>query len=137
MVGSGLYALSEVGRQRFGQFPDIINDDGYVLLQYSENERSVTRGVYSEVSAPKNLLSLINISTRVRMGQFELKDKFPELFVNEIKNRRSAFKGLIVDFKVWPKLIIYIGVDTISRVRANYQYLTKQTKWERDESSRR
>ena len=28
MIGSGVYALSERGRARFGEFPDIISDDG-------------------------------------------------------------------------------------------------------------
>jgi len=136
MIGSGVYALSEEGRGRFNQFPDIIADDGYVRALFTENERPVTKGHYAIVTAPKNLLSLIKIKTRSRLGRYQLKDKFPELLANEAKDFQGAFKSLCFDVKLWPKLLVYVGVNLISRIRARHQYITKQTKWERDESSR-
>ena len=35
MMGAGVYAMSRKGRERFGPFPDIIADDGYVRLQFT------------------------------------------------------------------------------------------------------
>jgi len=82
------------------------------------------------------LLSLIKIKTRSRLGRYQLKDKFSELLSNEAKDFQGAFKSLCFDVTLWPKLLVYVGVNLISRIRARYQYITKQTKWERDESSR-
>ena len=35
MIGVGVYALSEEGRRRFGEFPEVIADDGYVRMLFS------------------------------------------------------------------------------------------------------
>ena len=39
MIGSGVYALSEEGRRRFGRFPDITADDAFVRLHFKPAER--------------------------------------------------------------------------------------------------
>ena len=36
MIGVGVYALSEEGRGRFGAFPDVIADDGYVRMLFAD-----------------------------------------------------------------------------------------------------
>jgi len=136
MVGSGVYALSEKGRVRFDKFPDIIADDGYVRCLFKEGERRVTKGYYSQVKAPNNIFNLIKIKTRSRLGGYQLKDKFPELISNDVKDYQSVFKQFVYDYKLWPKVAVYISVNLIARIRANYQYYTNQILWERDDSSR-
>ena len=39
MIGVGVYALSEEGRRRFDEFPEVIADDGYVRMLFSGTER--------------------------------------------------------------------------------------------------
>ena len=39
MIGVGVYALSEEGRRRFGEFPEVIADDGYVRMLFGSGER--------------------------------------------------------------------------------------------------
>jgi glycosyltransferase involved in cell wall biosynthesis len=41
MIGTGVFAISETGRQRFDKFPDIIADDGYVRALFKSHERTV------------------------------------------------------------------------------------------------
>lgn len=135
MIGSGVYALSEKGRNRFQRFPDIIADDGYVRCLFTETERPLSN-CYSTVTAPKDLISLIKITTRSRLGRYELKEKFPHLLNNEVKDYKGAMIGLLGNFKLWSKIIVYVGVNMITRIRANYQYNREITQWERDESSR-
>ncbi len=137
MIGSGVYALSKQGRARFDKFPAIIADDGFVRCQFTDSERPVTKNVFATVKAPKEAFSLIKIKTRSRMGRYELKDKFPQLLVNETKNYNQAFYSLFFQYKLWPKIVVYLSINLISRMRANRQYTNKTiTTWERDESSR-
>jgi glycosyltransferase involved in cell wall biosynthesis len=136
MIGGGVYALSQQGRERFQEFPAIIADDGYIRCLFTEAERPLTSTGYVTVMAPKDLISLIKIKTRSRLGGYELHKKFPHLFGNEIKDYKTALIEFLLHFRLWPKIIIYIIVNLITRGRANYQYHKKIVQWERDESSR-
>lgn len=136
MMGSGVYALSAKGRKQFQQFPDIIADDGYVRCLFKEQQRLVTSTHYAIVTAPKDLTSLIKIKTRSRLGGYELREKFPDLLANEVKDYPQACIDAGLNFRQWPKIIVYIWVNLIARLRANYQYMSKIRTWERDESSR-
>jgi len=136
MMGAGLYALSEQGRRHFDQFPDLIADDGYVRCLFNESERGVTHGHYSVVTAPRNISGLIKIKTRSRLGRYQLKEKFPEIINNEVKDYRSATRDLLFDIKSWPKVLVYLAINIVSRIRASLQLKNNMLTWERDDSSR-
>jgi glycosyltransferase involved in cell wall biosynthesis len=137
MIGTGVYALSEVGRQRFGKFPEIIADDGYIRSLFSNSERTIVDTCFSLVRAPTNMKGLLKIKTRSRLGGYELSKQFPELKENKQKLYRTAIKNMIGKFEIWPKYLIYIYVNFVSRIRANkYARQGLFTGWERDDSSR-
>jgi glycosyltransferase involved in cell wall biosynthesis len=138
MIGSGVYALSAAGRARFERFPSLIADDGFIRCLFTEEERPLTSSVYAIVKAPRDLISLIKIQTRSRLGGYELREKFPHLIKNERKDYGDAVKSLFLNYKLWLKAATYIAINLISRWRAGRQYAAKQTtQWERDESSRK
>jgi len=136
MIGVGVYALSEAGRDRFGDFPDIVADDGFVRLQFSDDERCAVVSVDSVVTAPSGLSGLIKIKTRSRLGEYELRSKFPALFQSDHKAYGTAVFGALK----WGTLLqtmIYLCVNIITRIRAKAQLKSnKKMGWERDESSR-
>lgn len=136
MVGTGVYALSCEGRNRFAKFPDIISDDGYVRCLFSESERGAVRGHYSLVTAPGKLSGLIRIKTRSRLGRYELEEKFPEIISNEEKDYAGTMKELLLNVKMWPKIAIYVVINYVTRARAKWQKSNNMQSWERDNSSR-
>ena len=136
MIGAGVYALSEKGRNRFKVFPDVIADDGYVRRLFNESERGVVRGCYSTVSAPKHIAGLIKIKTRSQLGRYELEDKYPAITNNEEKDYLSAIKDIVLNPVLWLKAIVYLAINLIVRVRASLQAKRNISIWERDHSSR-
>ena len=137
MIGTGVYALSEAGRKRFDTFPEIIADDGYIRALFKAHERTSVDSCYSLVSAPANLMSLLKIKTRSRLGGYELKKKFPELQGNEEKRYNNALYRLLGQIRLWPKIPVYFYVNVIARLRAKKHARTHGSiGWERDESSR-
>ena len=56
MIGVGVYALSEEGRRRFGEFPEMIADDGYVRMLFSPSERIRVDDAPVRVYAPERSL---------------------------------------------------------------------------------
>ena len=83
MIGVGVYALSEEGRRRFAEFPEIIADDGYVRMLFSPSERVRVDDAPVRVYAPEGLSDLVRIKTRSRLGRYELRQRFPDLVAGE------------------------------------------------------
>ena len=137
MIGVGVYALSEEGRARFDKFPDIIADDGYIRLLFASDERGLVPGVISVVRAPYNLSGLLKIKTRSRLGGYELRKKYPHLFEHDDKDYSSVFSDMMGSWRLWPKVLAYLFVNLLSRMRAqSHARRIGFSGWERDESSR-
>ena len=77
MIGVGVYALSDDGRRRFGEFPDVIADDGYVRRLFDASERVRVDDAPVRVYAPARLSDLVRIKTRSRLGRYELGNVSP------------------------------------------------------------
>jgi hypothetical protein len=138
MIGVGIYALSEEGRNRFDEFPAIIADDGYVRRLFRPDERLCVAECRASVTAPSSLWGLIKIKTRSRLGGYELTEKFPELLENEPKDYAGALRQLIRRPALWPSLVVYLGVNLIARFRAKKMHRQRaHGVWERDDSSRK
>jgi glycosyltransferase involved in cell wall biosynthesis len=135
--GSGVYALSTIGRGRFQEFPELTSDDGYIRIQFSPEERETICSVNSTVFAPRTIKDLILIRTRAYYGTLELARRFPELWKNRGEsNHRSVFK-LIRSPSQWGGVAIYFVVNIVARYRAKRQIYKRNFVWERDSSSRR
>jgi hypothetical protein len=65
VFGSGLYALSEEGRQRFEKFPSVKADDYWINAQFHPSERRRVQGALSIVRSAANLRGLVRRKARV------------------------------------------------------------------------
>lgn len=137
MIGAGTYALSEEGRARFAEFPSIIADDGYVRALFKEHERGRVEGATAIVRAPATLGWLLKIKTRSRLGGMELARKFPNLQANEAKDYGGALRGVLYRPLDWPKAVVYLYVNLVSRSLARRRFKDlSQHVWEKDQSAR-
>jgi glycosyltransferase involved in cell wall biosynthesis len=134
--GSGVYALSEAGRGRFGQFPDITADDTYVRLQFRREERETLACVRSTVFAPRTLLQLVTVRTRAYRGTFELARRFPELRANKGAANNWTLVTLFKEPRLWLGLLIYCWVNIAARCNATRGGRPGDHLWQRDETSR-
>jgi glycosyltransferase involved in cell wall biosynthesis len=134
--GSGVYALSEKGRRRFTQFPDVIADDIYVRLQFKPEERETLPFVKSTVFPPRTIAQLIAVRTRAYTGIFELAHHFPELRVNKGETNNRTLISLFKEPRLWPGLLIYCYVNILAQCRAVVRSRTGASVWQRDHTSR-
>jgi glycosyltransferase involved in cell wall biosynthesis len=137
MVGSGVYALSKKGRERFDEFPSIIADDGFARLACAPEERITVDSAHFIIRPPKTLKGIIEIKTRSRLGTYELKRKFPHLWRGEKRDFGSTARELLRRPSAWPAIPIYVFAVSMARWKA-YRRLRAGdlTTWERDASSR-
>jgi glycosyltransferase involved in cell wall biosynthesis len=134
--GSGVYALSEAGRRRFAEFPNVISDDTYVRLQFMPQERETLRSIKSTVFAPRTIARLIAVRTRAYIGMSELAARFPELWMNRGETNHQTLIGLFKKPRLWPGLLVYCYVHILARCRAAVLCQTGSFSWQRDDTSR-
>ena len=73
LIGLGVYGLSERGRGRFTEFPDLTSDDLFVQRLFTEAERGTSDGEFV-VAAPRDLRNLVKVRTRTAVGNAELSE---------------------------------------------------------------
>ena len=134
--GSGVYALSEIARRRFDDFPNLVADDTYVRVQFKREERETLTSVRSIVFAPHTINNLIAIEARADFGTFELARLYPELWTNKGDSNHKALMSLFKHPLLWPRLLIYWYVRAIARRKATIRLRTNSFIWERDQTSR-
>ncbi|WP_344805808.1 glycosyltransferase [Allohahella marinimesophila] len=137
MVGSGVYILSQAGRERFDRFPSIISDDGFVRSRFEPHERLTIRGSCFTVQAPTKLSSLIKIKTRVRTGNLELECRYPGSLIGGENTGGALVSLLRARAYLLPAVLLYVIVQklTLHRARARVA-MGEFSYWERDDSSR-
>ncbi|WMP18076.1 glycosyltransferase family 2 protein [Thiothrix lacustris] len=135
VVATCSYVITQAGRERFTEFPAIINDDGFVRCQFERQERGNISGAEIFITAPQDLYSLIKIKTRARLGNIQLaaaklctkadKKPYSSVLLNQLMSR-----------EIVPTLI-YLSIASFIRWRAARQYRNLRTyTWEKDQSSR-
>ena len=140
MIGVGVYALSEAGRSRFAEFPNVISDDGFVRMLFAAHERVRIEEAFVRVTGPRSTSGLIDIKTRSRLGLYQLSMMFPQIATRERRSKsyRSALGGVVLHRPwLWPHALVYAAIQLTTRRRAHRQLssLAEYT-WQRDLSSR-
>ena len=78
----GLYAVNAAGRARWGRFPAVISDDGFVRLSFAPAERLRLPASYAWPIV-EGLGALVRVRRRQDRGNAELARLFPALMANE------------------------------------------------------
>jgi glycosyltransferase involved in cell wall biosynthesis len=134
--GSGVYALSESGRRRFREFPAVIADDGFVRIQFREEERETVTST-STVFPPRTLANLISTKTRSHFGSLELMRMFPQQWRSRGKSNHRSLLRLCRNPLLWPRLAAYCFVTVICKRQARKRLRAAMpVAWERDDTSR-
>jgi glycosyltransferase involved in cell wall biosynthesis len=137
LLGSGVIGLTEKGRGRFGEFPDVIGDDEYVRRLFAVEERvRDTRGSFV-VTAPRRLLPLVRIKTRSRLGILQLDELQGPADAASGKRGSSVLSGLVREPSLWPSLAVFGAVRLVVAARARSRLDSGRLGgWARDETSR-
>ena len=137
-IGVGIYGMNEAGRSKFGIFPKIISDDGFVRGQFGPAERRIVNSCHTTVQAPVTTTDLIKIRTRSRLGVYELRSHDQQaLQRHRAGDRLSNTLLTILRPDILLRFPVYVILNIIIRLRARRQLRNlKNYKWERDESTR-
>jgi glycosyltransferase involved in cell wall biosynthesis len=134
-VGSGVYAVSEAGRERFDQFPEMIADDLFIRNIFEPEERMTVASHTFTVRPPTTLRGIVQVRTWVLAGNAELIRAMPHLArQTEAPRPLGSIAG---SPRLWPGAAIYTGVYAAARAKAAWKVRRGDLKhWERDDSAR-
>ena len=142
-VGSGLYALSQEGRARFGVFPNVIADDRYIQQLFSLEERATLHDHSFVVRPPRSFRALIRRGSRIAAGNRQLialglsTRPTPEGAPLEQSGLRSLLPQLPTRPRLWIPFVVYCTAQAATRYLAERTLRTgTPVSWERDETSR-
>ena len=130
VLGSGFYGLSAEGRRRFGAFPDVISDDGFVYSHFTRSERINPQDTYFTIRSPRTLRALYRRRVRIAQGTKQL----------ALHGRRMDVPGpsWIVVLLKNPALIpiapVFVITNLLAAVTAGRRLRRGTSTWNRDDS---
>ena len=137
--GSGTYCVNREGRLRWGAFPDVLADDGFVERQFARAERSTVHGAVARVRVPRTWSALRRVAARVRLGTAEL-DRIAPLRSDQLAaggTFRAVSGALLPRPHLWPALAVWTTLKLLER-RESRHVARKQgaDRWQQDTTSR-
>lgn len=133
--GAGTYALSEPGRARFLEFPNVVSDDLFVDSLFSESEIEIVDTDPVTIRTPRTSADLLRILTRTYRTQGDVARTASGVVSPGQRNQLRDIKALVTGE---PRLIlaavVYGAFVIVARTRARLRH--GAVDWERDNSSR-
>jgi hypothetical protein len=137
-IGSGIYAVSRGGRERWGRFPELIGDDRYVQGLFAPAERATLADHAFAVRPPRTLRALVARGARIAAGNAQLRDAGA---ADHTPGVAASFRGLLGRVAphpaLWPAFGLYCLVQLRTRALARRLLAGEGAPaWTRDETSR-
>jgi hypothetical protein len=132
LAGRGCFGVSELGRSRWQEFPDVVADDQFVNAHFAADERVIETTVTSVVTIAADLPSLVARKRRSHRGNLDLA---AEGFEGSTSN--SSWLGVLRSEPArMIDLPVFVGVTAAVRLAARRDVRTGSTSWGADRSSR-
>ena len=141
-IGSGVYAVSRDGRERWGRFPEVIGDDRFVQGRFAPQERGTLHEHAFVVRPPRTLAALVRRGARIAAGNRQLRAIG---LAGQVPSTASSATDLLrrvaVHPSLWLPFAVYAGVQwrtgrLAARKLAESSTGSRALIWDRDETSR-
>ncbi len=136
VLGAGFYAVSAQGRQRWGEFLNIVADDKFVQLHFKPEERLVAHDAEFVVHMPEGFRELAHIRGRWSRGTWELRQRLPDLGRHDTGRLQNAFGPIVRDPRLWPKIAVFLSVFAAGYWSAKRKAKLGTQVWERSSTAR-
>lgn len=133
MVGSGVFAVSAEGRERFDRFPDDGADDLFFSAQYAPDERRSVDGATFSVTASPGAWQLVRRRSRIVAANQLMADRVEALPGAPSTGLRSVVELLRRRPRLLPHAVPFIAITIAARLRARRMLARGEVTWEGDD----
>lgn len=120
LFGRGAVAISEAGRARFADFPEVIADDLFLDSLFDTSEAIHLDDVVSVVEAVTSTRLLLRRLARVRRGNKQLRAADRTGRVRPAAGTRWLVAAVRADPVLAPAAAVYVGLTVIAEARARW-----------------
>lgn len=136
-IGSGIYALAEQGRARFGDWPQIIADDRFVQQLFLPKERLSLPNHSFTVRSPRTLRAQIRRATRIVRGNRELPSNLQTAAQPSPGRHLALVRRVLRRPDLWVALPFYVVGSLAANLRARQELARGAPPlWHRDDTTR-
>ncbi|MGX5772054.1 glycosyltransferase family 2 protein [Microbacterium trichothecenolyticum] len=138
-IGSGVYAMTRDGRDRFGDWPDVIADDRFVQQLFAPGERATLAGHTFTVRSAADMRAHLRRSVRIARGNRELPDRVQHEDAERptAGSRGGLARRVAARPRLWVPFAVYCVSWTLPNVLARRDIARARTStWNRDDTSR-
>ena len=136
--GAGVYGLSRSGRERFGDYPDVVAEDLFVDQHFDDTDIAIVPTVPVVVRVPRTTDALLRVLRRTYRGN---DDNQRDLAPDDTRSPRTStsvvFRQVAASARLGPgaarDAVVYVAITIAARLRAR---LGHGERWERDDTSR-
>lgn len=132
--GAGCYALSEAGRARFDEFPEVVSDDLFIDSLFARAEVSIIATDPLIVTTPRRTADLLRILRRTYRTQSEVTAGGEVRYPGQRAQLRDLGAMLARKPRRLADAVVYVSLIALARARARLG--RRGVRWERDDSSR-
>jgi hypothetical protein len=139
LFGRGLIVLSREGRERFGEFPQVVADDLFLDSLFTSAERVRRHDATTTIATPLHTRDLVRRLVRVRRGNLALRVGAPSRPGRDVRRSdRTSWLRDVVLRRPWlaPAAAAYVAITVWAALLARRGQVD-DTSWGRDESTRR
>jgi len=130
LAGRGCFGMTEVGRSRWGEWPDLTADDQFANQRFLDDEKAIHPEVFTLVRPPYTIRGLINRKRRSHRGNTDL-EGVGGLAVTS----STAWIGVV---RHSPRLIldapVYVAVTLLVRALSSIDSRRGDSAWRSDDS---
>jgi len=132
LVGSGFYAVSAAGRQRFDRFPDVIGDDIWVSALFEQHERRSVRDAIFTIRPPRTVRQLVRRRARMVQGNDEVRAILPP-GTSAPRRQGAALEVLRRQPRLAPQVAVYLTVSVAAEIGARSRRKRGDRRWSGEE----
>lgn len=140
LFGRGMIALSEAGRARFDEFPNMVADDLFLDSLFADTEKVEASDVEVVVEAPHTTRDLVRRLTRVRRGNAQMRAAGAtgalDIAVRPASRWAWLREVVLPEPRLWPAALPYLGITVTAAALARCRP-RRGREWGRDESTRK
>jgi len=130
LAGRGCFGMTEAGRGRWGEWPDLTADDQFANQRFVDDEKAIHPAVFTLVRPPSTIRGLINRKRRSHRGNTDL-----EAGGGAAITSSTAWIGVVRrDQRLILDAPVYVAVTLVVRALALIDSRRGDSTWRSDDS---